>query len=107
MKTCVRLWLVLILLVALFPPWKGRPTSQMSGLQDVGHAFLLSPPAQVTIAAPDWVAGMRPETKSVSVADTEINLPFRFEARVIVAILAGLHLSFFSFPTADKTEKAI
>jgi hypothetical protein len=44
MVIAARIALLLILLMALFPPWRGRPGSPQFPEESAGYAFLFAPP---------------------------------------------------------------
>jgi hypothetical protein len=85
-------WLALILLMALFPSWTGRLGAPNRQRVNIGHAYVFSEP---------YVEGPNGITLSV---DSEINFPLLFTQLVIVAALAGIHLSWLSFAPATSNE---
>jgi hypothetical protein len=57
MIAVVRLFFMLILLMSLFPPWRGRPGWVQHPEEHAGYAFVLAPPKDKIVAGDQngWV----------------------------------------------------
>jgi hypothetical protein len=86
MVAVVRISFILILLMSLFPPWRGRPGRPQSAEEHAGYAFLLAPPRNKTLST------MPPD--SYGWVEIRIDGGYLLVQCLIVTSVAGLVASF-------------
>ena len=91
MVATVRIALLLILLMALIPPWRGRPGSAQSPEESAGYAFLVTPPHDKEVSGNrfGWV-------------EIRIDAGRLMVQCLIVAAVAGLVVTYFRSKRAGR-----
>jgi len=97
MVVAVRIALLLILLMALIPPWRGRPGTAQYPEESAGYAFLLAPPHD------------KPGPEGYGWAEIRIDGGRLMAQCLIVVAVAGLLISFldnFRPPGSSSSGKS-